>query len=76
MSPELYLGTRISADGMSEPGLGLVRGVTTSAPLVREQVQLVEGSWPQSGEVMVGRLVHSKLGADAEGPGCWSTSYL
>ena len=66
VSPELYLGTRISAEGMSEPGLGLVRGVTTSAPLVREQVQLVEGTWPQSGEVMVGRLVHSKLGADSE----------
>jgi putative ABC transport system permease protein len=66
VSPELYLGTRISAEGMEEPGLGLVRGVTTSAPLVRDQVQLVEGNWPQSGEVMVGRLVHSKLGADAD----------
>lgn len=66
ISPELYLGTRISADGMAEPGLGLVRGVTTAAPLVREQVQLVEGNWPQSGEVMVGSLVHSKLGADAD----------
>jgi putative ABC transport system permease protein len=43
-----------------------VRGVTTAAPLVREQVQLVEGNWPQTGEVMVGRLVHSKLGADVE----------
>ncbi len=64
VSPELYLGTRISAEGMDEPGLGLVRGVTTSAPLVRDQVQLIEGNWPQSGEVMVGRLVHSKLGAD------------
>jgi ABC-type antimicrobial peptide transport system permease subunit len=66
VSPELYLGTRITADGMATPGLGLVRGVTTTAPLVREQVQLVEGSWPQAGEVMVGRLVHSKLGADTE----------
>ncbi len=66
VSPELCLGTRISAEGMGEPGLGLVRGVTTSAPLVREQVQLVEGTWPQSGEVMVGRLVHSKLGADSD----------
>jgi len=66
VSPELYLGTRISADGMSEPGLGLVRGVTTTAPLVREQVQLVEGNWPESGEVIVGRLAHSKLGTSAE----------
>ena len=65
VSPELYLGTRITTANMSEPGMGLVRGVTTVAPLVREQVQLTEGAWPQSGEVMVGRLAHSKLGAEA-----------
>jgi putative ABC transport system permease protein len=66
VSPELYLGTRILAEGMEKPGLGLVRGVTTAVPLVRDKVQLVEGTWPQSGEVMVGRLVHSKLGTSAE----------
>lgn len=63
VSPELYLGTRIATANMREPGMGLVRGVTTAAPLVRGQVQLAEGTWPQSGEVMVGRLTHSKLGA-------------
>ena len=66
VSPELYLGTRITTANMQEPGMGLVRGVTTTAPLVRGQVQLVEGAWPQSGEVMVGRLAHSKLGAREE----------
>lgn len=66
VSPELYLGTRILADGMEKPGLGLVRGVTTAVTLVRDKVQLVEGTWPQSGEVMVGRLVHSKLGTSDE----------
>ena len=64
VSPELYIGTRISAPGMKEPGLGLVRGVTTTAPLVREQVQIDEGYWPESGQVLVGRLAHSKIGAD------------
>jgi len=51
--------------------MGLVRGVTTSAPLVRGKVQIVEGAWPQAGEVMVGRLAHSKIGAPADrlGPG-------
>ncbi|MEM1186827.1 MAG: ABC transporter permease, partial [Planctomycetota bacterium] len=49
VSPELYLGTRIATAGMTEPGMGLVRGVTTAAPLVRGKVQLVEGSWPQDG---------------------------
>ncbi|MEQ8846814.1 ABC transporter permease [Botrimarina sp.] len=63
VSPELYLGTRVKAASMAQPGLGLVRGVTTSAPLVRGSVQLIEGSWPATGEVMVGRLAYSKLGA-------------
>ena len=62
VSPELYLGTRIGAG--EHHGLGLVRGVTTSAPLVRQQVQIVEGTWPGPGEVMVGRLAHSKLGCE------------
>lgn len=60
VSPELYLGTRIEAQ--EHQGLGLVRGVTTAAPLVRQQVQIVEGKWPGPGEVLVGRLAHSKLG--------------
>lgn len=62
VSPELYLGTRIHAGG--QHGLGLVRGVTTSAPLVRQQVQIIEGAWPGPGEVLVGRLAHSKLGCE------------
>ena len=66
VSPELYLGTRIKTANMNEPGMGLVRGVTTSAPLVRGKVQLIDGGWPQSGEVMVGRLAHSKLGASQD----------
>ncbi|QDV73693.1 ABC transporter permease [Botrimarina mediterranea] len=66
VSPELYLATRITAPGMKEPGMGLVRGVTTRAPLVRDRVQIVEGDWPQAGEVLVGRLAHSKLGANEE----------
>ncbi len=66
VSPELYLGTRVTTANMQEPGMGLVRGVTTTAPLVRGQVQLVEGRWPQAGEVMVGRLAYSKLGASEQ----------
>ncbi|MCU0710256.1 MAG: ABC transporter permease, partial [Pirellula sp.] len=55
-SPELYAGTRVKSES-SDAGLGLVRGVTLAAPLVRRSVQLIEGSWPGDGEVMVGRLV-------------------
>ena len=66
LSPELYLGTRIKVDGHDKPGLGLMRGVTTAAPLVRQQVQIVEGAWPGPGEILAGRLAHSKLGCQKE----------
>jgi ABC-type antimicrobial peptide transport system permease subunit len=36
---------------------------------VRQQVQIVEGNWPGPGEVLVGRLVHSKLGCGKEALG-------
>lgn len=66
ISPELYLGTRIEVGDGKQKGLGLVRGVTTAAPLVRQQVQIVEGAWPAAGEVLVGRLAHSKLGVEKQ----------
>jgi ABC-type antimicrobial peptide transport system permease subunit len=65
ISPELYLGTEITPAESVEPAMGLVRGVTPAALLVRRQVQLDEGSWPQAGECIVGRLVSTKLGAVA-----------
>lgn len=61
VSPELFLGTRVSTDG-ADGSLGLVRGVTLSAPLVRRKVKLIEGQWPGEGQVIVGRLVAAKLG--------------
>ena len=64
VSPELFLGTRIQTHQTEKTGLGLVRGVTSSAPLVRRRVQLTEGHWPGPGEVMVGKLVAAKLGCD------------
>ncbi len=63
VSPELFLGTRIDV-GDTGGGLGLVRGVSLAAPLVRRKVQLVEGHWPGPDEIMVGRLAASKLGAN------------
>ncbi len=62
VSPEIYLGTRVVTGRSDIPSLGLVRGVSRAAGLVRRQVQLVEGRWPGPGEVMVGRLASSKLG--------------
>jgi putative ABC transport system permease protein len=66
VSPELYLGTEMLIEGNKEPEMGLVRGVTQSALLVRQQVELEDGQWPKSGEVIVGRMAATKLGADAD----------
>ncbi|MGD9632000.1 MAG: ABC transporter permease [Pirellulales bacterium] len=65
VSPELYLGTDVKVGGRDEPAMGLVRGVTPSILLVRRQVELENGTWPQTGEVLVGRLAATKLGARA-----------
>ena len=62
VSPELYLGTHMGYRGASEPSMGLVRGITPASRLVRRQVELEEGSWPDTGEVLVGRLAATKLG--------------
>ena len=64
-SPELYAGTRVKSEN-NEGGLGLVRGVTLAAPLVRRSVQLIDGAWPSDGEVMVGRLAAAKLGSSED----------
>ena len=66
LSPELYLGTEIKTESVAEPALGLVRGVTLTAPLVRRQFQMLEGTWPAAGSVIVGRLVHAKLGCASQ----------
>jgi ABC-type lipoprotein release transport system permease subunit len=62
VSGELYLGTQIIPKTAGDPTMGLVRGVTASALLVRSQVQITSGSWPAAGEVLVGRLAAAKLG--------------
>ncbi len=65
ISPELYLGTRVQ-NAEIDGGLGLVRGVTFTAPLVRRSVKLIEGDWPGDGQVIVGRLAAAKLGSSVE----------
>jgi putative ABC transport system permease protein len=66
VSPELYLGTRVWAGDGGRSLLGLVRGVSPAAPLVRRPVRIVEGRWPASGEVLAGRLASVKLGCRTE----------
>src|SRR5262245_37357342 len=45
-SPELYLGTQVGTEGDESMTMGLVRGVTPTALLVRRKVQILEGQWP------------------------------
>ncbi|MDE0826980.1 MAG: ABC transporter permease [Akkermansiaceae bacterium] len=42
-----------------------LRGITEKALLVHPRVRLLEGHFPNPGEVMVGRLAHLKLGTTA-----------
>ncbi len=62
VSPELYLGTQFRAADDRPVTVGLVRGVLPVALMVRNQVQITSGAWPQAGEVIVGRLAAAKLG--------------
>ena len=66
VSPELFLGTRVALEEGESDRLGLVRGVTTVAPLVRRQVRIAEGTWPGEGEILVGRLAFAKIGCPPE----------
>lgn len=66
VSPELYLGTQVVTESTSDAAMGLLRGVTLGAPLVRSGFQLDAGTWPKTGEVIVGRLAAIKLGRAAE----------
>lgn len=65
VSPELYIGTKVQT-ATDASMFGIVRGVTSTAPLLRRQVQMLEGEWPGAGEVLVGRLVPAKLGCDPQ----------
>lgn len=61
VSPELYVAVQLAAEDR-QPSLGLIRGVTSTTPLVRRRTRIVDGHWPGAGEVLVGRLAHAKLG--------------
>ena len=69
ISPELYLGTQVGvpSNNSDEPKetMGLVRGVTRTVQLVRSNVELENGRWPRTNEVMVGKLAATKLGVKA-----------
>ncbi len=64
ISPEVYMATMI---GIGESKhLAVLRGITPPALTVHWQVTITSGNYPSSGEVLVGRLAHTKLGIAKE----------
>lgn len=70
VSGEVHYMGLVEAEGV-EPAQALLRGVTPSAMEVHPEVRVLDGRFPASGEVLVGRLAHENLGLpdDALKPG-------
>lgn len=66
-SEEVYVDLQVRVDAETASPLVLVRGVTPRALLVHDQVQIVEGRFPEEGrdEVMIGSMVPARLGVGA-----------
>lgn len=65
VSGEVHYNGLLGVPG-TKPAQGLTRGVTPSVFEVHREVRLLEGQWPSSGEVIVGRLAHHLLGLEEE----------
>ncbi len=65
VSGEVHYMGMLSFDG-GKSKQALLRGVTVQALEVHDEVRLIEGRFPGSGEVMIGRLTHVTLGMNAE----------
>lgn len=70
VSTEIHYMTHVRI-GDAPPTQVYFRGIVPNALLTHPQVRLIEGRFPKSGEVMVGRLAWRKLGVprDALAPG-------
>lgn len=66
VTPEIHYMSALGTGGGGK-GQALFRGVTPSALLVHPEVRLIEGRFPQAGEVMVGKLAWRKLGIAEDG---------
>jgi hypothetical protein len=72
VSSEIHMATNLRlgptpAPGAADPELGaFVRGITSRAFVVHESVTLIEGRPPETGEVIIGRLVAKQIGVPDE----------
>jgi putative ABC transport system permease protein len=60
ISPEIHFNGMLSANKINSQAL--VRGVRHEALWVHKGVRILKGRFPESGEIMIGRLAHQKLG--------------
>jgi ABC-type lipoprotein release transport system permease subunit len=65
VSGEVHYNGLLAVPGGKEVQ-GLTRGVTPAAFEVHREARILDGQWPASGEVMVGRLAHHVLGVPEE----------
>ncbi|NDV62915.1 ABC transporter permease [Puniceicoccales bacterium CK1056] len=61
VSGEVHYNGMLGIPGVN-PAQGLTRGVTPAVFEVHQEARLLEGRWPASGEVIVGRLAHHLIG--------------
>ncbi len=61
VSPEVHFNGMLNLP-KGTPSQVLIRGVSHHALWVHQRVRLLEGRFPNSGEIMVGRLAYQKLG--------------
>lgn len=61
ISGEVHFMGQLTVPG-HQPKQALLRGLTPAAFMVHRKVRLLEGDFPRSGELLVGRLAHHTLG--------------
>ena len=64
VSPEVHFNGLITVMNASS-NQALIRGVNYQALWVHEEVRIIEGNYPNTGEAMVGRLAYLKLGCNS-----------
>lgn len=61
ISPEVHYNGLVKWEGEHE-AQALIRGIKHQAFWVHRQIRLIEGRYPTSGEIIIGRLAYHKLG--------------
>jgi len=66
ISPEIHIGVWFKIPGNVKEYEAMFRGITINAFIVHPQVEIIEGTFPKQGEVMIGKMAYKFLGIDKE----------